>query len=460
MSNLTISQIVGGVGADLKYDHIPGEVADNAKKFILDVLACILGAKEVTSSTVMVNTVLEELGGRPDSTVLGYGAKTSAAMAALANATMGHAFDMDDDHREGTQHPTVVVFPAILSLAEKYGLDGKTLLTAFVFGSEVTVRVGEAFLGQTYFQGFHPTGTCGVFGSAAGVAKLLGLDREKIALALGIAGSQAAGLLEWKAQGTWTKRLQAGHPAMSGVLSGLLARRGYTSPTTVFEGEDGFIRAYSHKDIYDLNRITDGLGKKWEMADTSIKVHACCRFSGPLADCAVDLYKQGVNPDEVEEITATGSKFTLKVLGSPAERKYRPQTVVDAQFSLPYAVACGIVKGRESIFEYTDEAIKDPKVIELASKVKWELDPEAENVYPKYYPAKVTVKTKDGKQYFSHVDYPKGDPENPVSFGEVEEKFRLLAGLSIGKSKIDRAIDYVANLEKLDDVNKLVSCLF
>lgn len=459
MSNLTISEKLASMGEKLKYEDLPSLVTDNSKKFILDVLSCILGAKEVGSSAAMFDTV-QELGGNPDSTVLGYGLKTAPITAALANATMGHAFDMDDDHREGTQHSTVVVFPAILSLAEKYGMDGKSVITAFVFGSEVTIRLGEAFLGQTYFQGFHPTGTCGVFGASAGVAKLLGLDTEKITLALGIAGSQAAGLLEWKAQGTWTKRFQAGHAAMGGVLSGLLAKRGYTSPNTILDGQDGFIRAYSYKDTYDYNRITDNLGQKWEMADTSIKVHACCRFSAPLADCAVDLYNKGVKPEEVEEIVATGGKFTLKVLCDPPERKAAPQNVVDAQFSLPYAVAVGICKGRESIFEYTDEAIKDKEVIELAKKVKWELDPDAEAVYPKFYPATVTVKTKDGREISSHVDYPKGDPENAVSYSEVEDKFRLLAGLTLGKNKIDRVLDYVANLEKLKNIKDLVACLY
>lgn len=459
MSKPTLSQQLAKVGATLKYEDIPENVLNNSKKFILDVLSCILGAKEVTSSSIMYDTVCE-LGGEKDSTILGYGKKTSMMMAALCNGTMGHAFDMDDDHREGTQHPTVVVFPALLAVAEKYGIDGKTLLTSFVFGSEVTVRAGEAFLGESYYQGFHPTGTCGVFGSAAGVAKLLGLNEDQIALSLGIAGSQAAGLLEWKAQGTWVKRLQAGHPSMCGVLSGLLAKRGYTSPTTVFEGEDGFLRAYSYQDKYDPGRITDNLGKKWEMADTSIKVHACCRFSAPLADCGVDLHRQGVRAENVEEILAKVGKFTIKVLCNPAERKYQPETIVDAQFSLPYAIAVGICTGRASVTEFTDEAIKSPQVLELCQKVKYELDPEAEAVYPKYYPCKVIVKTKDGREYIAKVDYPKGDPENPATYEEVIAKFRYLAGFTLGKNKIERVIDYVSNLEKLKNTNDLISSLY
>jgi 2-methylcitrate dehydratase PrpD len=460
MTNLTISQRLARAGVALTYEDLPPKVQDNAKKFILDVIGCILAAKEHKSAKIMVDTVYNQLGGRPDSTILGYGYKTAPNLAALANGTMGHSFDSDDDHREGIQHPSIVVFPALLALAEKYGIDGKTFLTSFVFGSEITIRAGESFLGQTYYQGFHPTGTCGVFGSSAGAAKLLGLDETGIARAMGLAGSQAAGLLEWKAQGTWSKRYQAGHAAMCGVVSALLAKGGFTSPTTVFEGEDGFIRAYSYKDIYDVNKMTDNFGDKWEMEDTSIKVHSCCRFSAPLADCGVDLYKRGVKPEDVESILAKVNKYSIKVLCVPEERKYNPETEVDAQFSLPYAIACGMVKGRESLFEFTEEAIKNEAVRALMQKVKYVLDPEAEAVYPRYYPCTVIVKTKDGREIVSHVDYPKGDPENPVNFDETIVKFQLFAGQTIGKNKSDRVIEYVRDLDKLDDIGKLISCLY
>ena len=150
-----------------------------------------------------------------------------------------------------------MVFPAILALAEKYGKSGKEVLTAFAYGSEITIRLGEAFEGQTYYQGFHPTGTCGVFGATGGAAKLLGLNEEQITYALGLAGSQAAGLLEWKAQGTWSKRYQAGHPAMCGVISAIMAKNGYTAPTTVWDGQDGFLRAYSYKDIWNEAKVSE-----------------------------------------------------------------------------------------------------------------------------------------------------------------------------------------------------------
>lgn len=264
-----------------------------------------------------------------------------------------------------------------------------------------------------------------MFGATGGAAKLLDLDAEKITYALGLAGSQAAGLLEWKAQGTWSKRYQAGHPSMCGVISALMAKNGYTAPTTVWDGQDGFLRAYSYKDIWNEEKVSGEFGKRWEMADTSIKVHACCRFSAPLADAGVELYRRGIDYKKVDSILARVNKYSIKVLTIPEETKADPKTVVDAQFSLPYAIACGLVKGHENIDDYTNESIRDSEVLELAKKVSWVMDPEIEKVYPKYYPCTVEVTMKDGSKEVCHIEYPKGDPENPVSWDEAVENSDL-----------------------------------
>lgn len=380
-------------------------------------------------------------------------------LAAIANGVMGYAFDMDDDRREGTQHSSVVVFPALLALTEKYGCSDKDFLTSFIMGSEVTIRLGEAFVGKTYYQGFHPTGTCGVFGAAVGAMKLMDLSEEQMVMCLGIAGSQAAGVGEFNSNGAWTMRFHAGHSAMGGVLSAALASRGYTGSDSVFEGVQSILHAYSFRDEYDGELLVKGLGKRWETNDVSIKVHSCCRFSAPLADCAMDLYAQGIDPHDVEEILAKANHFTISRLCVPADVKVRPQNVVNTQFSLPYAIAVGIAKGRASVPEFTFDAIKDELVLDLCSKVKWEVDPEIEAVYPKRYPATVIVKTKSGKEYTAHVEYPKGDPENPVSFEEVVEKFRFLAGFTLNEDKIEKIIDMVKNLVKVENVAELIPLL-
>jgi 2-methylcitrate dehydratase PrpD len=222
----------------------------------------------------------------------------------------------------------------------------------------------------------------------------------------------------------------------------------------------GFIRAHSFKDTYDLARLTKNLGKKWEMKDTSIKVHACCRFNGPIADCAVDLYRQGVRADNVEKIVVKTCNFTIQGLTQPREKKYTPKTHVDAQFSLPYTTAVAICRNRTGIDEYKKETFTDPEILRVASLVTAEVDPEAERVYPKYYPATIEATLKNGKVVSSHVDYPKGDPENPVGFEEVEAKFNMNTERYIDAAKRRQFVDMVKDLDQVKDISKIAEFIY
>ena len=448
----TLAQFLADFLVACKYEDIPEDTVQKVKHYIIDVTGCMVGASREKQAEI-IKAVLTEEGGNAHSSVLAGGYKTSVMNAALINGAQGHMFDFDDDHREGTMHPSVAVFPAVFALGEKLRVSGKELIRAFILGLEVMIRLGESFLGKSYYQGFHPTGTCGVFGAAAGCALLLGLDNIQTKYALGLAGSFAAGSIECTGEGAWAKPLQAGHPAMGGVLAASLAAKNYVGPGTILDGADGgLIRAFSFKDQYDYSRITDNIGKKWEMTDTSIKVHACCRFSAPVADCALDLYRQGVRAEEVKDILAKAGDFTIKTLCHPPERKLRPQTHVDAQFSLPYAISVAICKNRTGIDEFRSEVLDDPKVLALMKKIHWEVDPEAEAMYPKAYPATVIATLNDGRIFESHVDYPKGDPENPATLGEIKDKFHLLTEKYMEEEKRNQII---AKIEKLEDVDNI-----
>jgi 2-methylcitrate dehydratase PrpD len=434
-----------------KYEDLPQETVNAVKGFVLDVIGCTIGASSEPQIKALTE-VISSQGGNPQSSVFAHGFKTSTMNAALMNGTMGHAFDFDDDHREGTMHPSVAVFPAVFAVGENRNVSGKEFLRSHVLGLEVMIRVGESFLGKSYYQGFHPTGTCGVFGAAAACATLMGLDALHTKYALGLAGSFAAGLIECTGEGSWQKPLQAGHPAMSGVLAACLAEQSYIGAGTIFDGPSGFMRAFSFKDQYDYGRVTDALGKKWEVVDNSIKVHACCRFSGPLADCALDLYKQGVRAKDVKGILAKAGDFTIKSLCYPEDRKRKPVTHVDAQFSLPWAIAVAICKNSTGIYEFRGNVLNDPEVLDLAQKVTWEFDPEAEAMYPKAYPATVIAELNDGRTFTAHVDYPKGDPENPTTREEALQKFNTLTGRFVDKGKRQKIIETVDHLEDLPDL--------
>jgi 2-methylcitrate dehydratase PrpD len=450
----TIAEVIAEFLVNQRYEDLPKETIGRVKNYVIDVIGCTIGSSKQPQIKILAE-VLRAEGGNPHSTVFAHGFKTSVMNAAMLNGTMGHTFDFDDDHREGTMHPSVAVFPAVFALGEKLNVKGKDFLRSFILGLEVMIRLGESLLGKSYYQGFHPTGTCGVFGAAAGCATLMGLDLTRTKYALGIAGSFSAGTQECTGEGAWQKPLQAGHPAMGGVLAASLAEKSYIGSGTVFDGPSGLIKALSFKDQYDYGRITETLGKKWEMMDTSIKVHACCRFSGPVADCALDLYRQGVRAKDVKKITAKVGDFTVRMLCNPIERKLRPVTHVDAQFSLPWAIAVAICKNSTGINEFKGETLHDPEVLALAEKVAWELDPAAEALYPKAYPATLMAELNDGRKFQAHVDFPKGDPENPATREEILNKFNFLTDKFLDEKRRKKIIQTVNRLEEISNIGEL-----
>ena len=450
----TLVQVLAEFVANQKYENLPLEAVRKVKEYVLDVIGCTVGASKEPEVNVLTE-VLQALGGSGQSSVFAQGFKTSATHAAMLNGTMGHAFDFDDDHREGTMHPSVAVFPAVFAMAEEKGASGKDFIRALILGLEVMIRLGESLLGKAYYQGFHLTGVCGIFGAVAGCAALMGLDPIRTKYAIGIAGSFSAGTLECIGEGAWQKPLQAGQPAMGGVLSALLAEKNYLGSGTVLDGQRGLIKAWSFKDQFDYGRITKTLGKKWEMMDTSIKVHACCRFAGPAADCALDLYRQGVRAKDVKKIVAKMGDWAIKTLANPEDRKRRPQTYVDAQFSLFWAIAVAICKNRTGADEFSTKALNDPDVLALAQKIGWEFDPAAEAMYPRAYPATVVAELNDGRRLQAHVDYPKGDPENPVTRDEIIAKFHGLTKNYFDSTRREKIIAKVSRLEELPNIAEL-----
>lgn len=446
----TLAEFVAGH----RFEDLPNAAVEKAKTFVLDVIGCAIGASREQQAQALFE-IIAAGGGSPKSSVFAQGVKTSPMNAALLNGTMGHIFDFDDDHREGVMHSSVAVFPAVFALAEKLNLSGKELLRGFILGSEVMIRIGESFLGLSQSKGFHTTGTCGVFGAAAGAASCLGLNAIQTTYALGIAASFAAGVMKWRREGSWQKPLQPGHAGMYGILSASLGGQNFLGARSIFEEPDGVIRLFSFQDKYDFTPITKALGKKWEMMDSSIKVHACCRFSATSVDCAFDLYRQGVRSKDVKQLLVKANRETITSLCNPPEVKLRPVTHVDAQFSVPYGVAVTICKNRAGVDEFRKEVLRDPEVLALIDKIKWEIDPAAEAKYPKAYPATIEATLKDGRKVVSHVEYPKGDPENPVSLEGVMNKFNLLTEKFLDRGRRTKIAEEIGRLETVDNVAKI-----
>ncbi len=453
-----ISEQIADVSVDLEYDDLPKESRVKAANLILDVLGSIVGSKRIESSRIAAELALE-LGGPPESTVIGYGRRVAAPNAAFANAIQGYAFDFADDHNQSNSHLSVATVPVSLALGEKLGASGKEVLEAVALGDEIVCRLGSAFLGKTYYQGFHPTSTCGTFGATVAAAKLLKLGRQQTVHSLGIAGSQVGGLMAWNTSGSYTKRLQAGHPAMVGVISAMMAQNGFNGPPAIIEGEDGFLQAYSYQRQYDTSWITEGLGETWAFVKTSIKVYPCCRYSAGHLDACLDIANRyQPDPERIDRILIRSSDYTIKLLAKP--RKMDPQNVVDAQFSMPWQAAIALIDGRIDVDTFTEENVDRSDVRKLMEKVEWVVDEEFERRYPEHYSCAVTVTMEGGTEYTSEVENPKGDWRNPVTQDELEAKFRNLAAREIDdEERIERIVDFVTGIHEADNVSKLFNLL-
>lgn len=453
-----ISEQIADLSVDLSYNDLPESARVKAANLILDVLGSIIGSKGVESSRIAAELALE-LDGPAESTVIGYGRRVAAPHAAFANAIQGYAFDFADDHNQSNSHLSVATVPVSLALGEKLGSSGKEVVEAVALGDEIVCRLGSAFLGKTYYQGFHPTSTCGTFGATVAAAKLLKLDRQQTVHSLGIAGSQVGGLMAWNTSGSYTKRLQAGHPAMVGVISAMMAQKGFNGPPAIIEGEDGFLQAYSYQRQYDTSWITEGLGDEWAFVKTSIKVYPCCRYSAGHLDACLDIANRyQPDPQKIDRVLIRSSDYTIKLLARP--RKMDPQNVVDTQFSMPWQAAIALIDGKIDVDTFTQENIHRPDVRQLMERVEWAVDEEFERRYPEHYSCAVVVTMEDGTEYSSEVENPKGDWRNPVTQEELEAKFINLAAREIeDDERIGRIVDFVTGIHRTEDVSRLFELL-
>ncbi len=450
-----IAEILSKFVAGCRYEDIPERTVELSKIFILDTLGCIIGASQEPQSKIL-SGVLKNEGGNKESTAVLQGFRTSSLNAALLNGMMGHIYDYDDVHCLGGTHTSVAVLPAVLALGEKLRISGKDLLKGYIVGTEVAIRVGEAFLGKSFFQGFQATGVCGVFGAAAGCAAILKQKSRQVTYALGLAGSFSSGVMEGVAEGSWQKPLQPGHAAMSGLLCANLSSMDFLGARTIFDGNDGIVRAFSYKNEYDLSRITKELSSKWEINNTSIKKNASCRFGAPSVDCALDLYEKGVRSSNVESIVARVASIAIDKLTKPTERKMKPVTAIDAQFSLPYMIAVSICRNRAGKKEFWGKVLEDPEILTLMKKITWEVNEEANRQYPKAYIAELEARLLDGTRVKAYADHPKGDPENPMTMSEVENKFRDLTDGILSAKKQEGIIHATMNLEYQEDISPFI----
>jgi len=439
----------------LNSSDLSSEVVERVKYLLLDYLGVAI-AGSLTESSQPIYRMLARSGSPGPCTVIGAARQASAESAALANGTAAHSVELDDTHQAGSIHPGVVMFSTAIALSEiQPGVDGGQFVAAVVAGYEVATRIAMSVQPKYHYElGFHPTSTCGVFGAAVAAAKLLRLSEEQMLSAVGIAGSMAAGSLEFLADGTWTKRLHPGLAAQNGILAAKLAAEGFRGPTTILEGRDGFLRAYSRKPKPEL--ITKRLGKNYEILRTSIKPHACCRYMQSPIDGLIELaVKHDIHADQVERIEVAVLKAGWPLVCLPRKRKYAPSNIVDAQFSMPFGAAAALVSRAAGLDQFTAENFHSPQFKNLMGKVLLQQDKRIEKNFPEEWPAIVQIHLKNGKHVEKRVRYPKGDPENPLSWQAMSAKFHSLATRVFPATRCDQIIASVKTMKSPADLRNL-----
>jgi 2-methylcitrate dehydratase PrpD len=413
----TLSEFV----ADLSWEDVPAPAVEMAKDLLVDWMGSALagkGARPVRALQALARRMGPERG---PSEVLPDRSSTSPYFAALVNGASSHVVEQDDVHNASVFHPGAVVFPAVVAVAQAEGRSGREALLAAICGYEVGIRVGE-FLGRSHYKVFHTTGTAGTVASAAAVARLLGLGADGVQDALGSAGTQAAGLWEFLRDAADSKQLHTAKAAADGLLAAELAGEGLTGARRILEGPQGMAAGMSTD--ADPARLTDRLGSRWAIQETSYKWHASCRHTHPAADALGDLLRRERLPhDHVAQVTARVHQGAIDVLGPVGV----PATVHQAKFSMGTVLGLIAVHGKAGLAEFEEQALGDRRVAAFRERVRMELDPEVDAAYPQRWIGKVEVRTRDGRTLSARVDVPKGDPGNSLTRAELEEKAVRLA---------------------------------
>ncbi len=446
-----LSAELAAFAANLRFEDIPAPVLRRAEDLLLDCLASILAgasARPVLAIDRYAAVMGPAVG---PSEILINRRRTSPVFAAMVNAAAAHVVEQDDVHNGSVFHPAAVVFPPALAVAQALGSSGRDLLVAAVAGYEVGIRVGE-YLGRSHYKIFHTTGTAGTLAAAVTTGRLLGLSPEAMLNALGSAGTQAAGLWEFLRDAADSKQLHTARAAANGIAAAYLAREGFTGARHILEGPQGMAAGMSRD--ADPSRLTDRLGTRWALAETSFKFHASCRHTHPAADALQQVMREhSLTEDGIERVVAHVHQGAIDVLGPVVD----PRTVHQSKFSMGTVLGLIARKGRAGLPEF-DAALDDPAIAAFRARVTMALDPEVDAAYPQRWIGKVTVYTRDGRQLHGRVDEPKGDPGNTLSRAEIEAKT-----LSLGRyadaatdAQLRGLISAIWNLEKAERVEPLL----
>ena len=415
----SVAELLADKIVALKPGALPPVTARKCEDLLIDVVGLCVTARNQ-------DYVASALAGWDDEgvcTVIGHKRTLTAAGAAFVNGTAAHGEDFDDTFEGGPVHAGAVIVPAVLGACERHKADGQMALIGIAVGTEVLCRLSLVVPKAVHRAGFHPTAIFGTMGAAAGVSAALGLKAGQIVDALGIAGSMAGGIIEYLAEGAWTKRLHAGWAAQSGLRAALLAQAGFVGPRTVFEGVHGLFHGFAHTTRGDYQALIGDFGTRWVTDTLAFKPYPCGTMAQPYIDCARRLAARGVKSEDISEIVCEVAEGTVHRLWEPLADKQRPRNGYSAKFATPYLLAAGFVHGGVGLGAFTKAAIRNPKLLALAAKVKYVID--AQNPYPDSYTGHIRAIMKDGSVIEERQPHLRGGAQEPLTRQDVIDKFAL-----------------------------------
>jgi 2-methylcitrate dehydratase PrpD len=436
----------------LQYDDLPKEVVERIKLCVLDHLGCVLYGATLPWTRKVADLAMAERA-REVASLAGMGKKTSVSLAALVNGTSGHAFELDDIHKESIIHMGSLATPVAFAFAEERRASARDVITAMTAGYEIGARVGNAATMSLFFRGFHPQGTSGVFAATATAARMLNLDELRFQHALGMAGSQAGGLMAAQ-EGAMVKRFHSGRAAQSGVYAASLAAADFTGiPDALEAAYGGYLTCYSNEP--NPARLTAGLGSTWETLNVGFKPHASVTSIHTALDGLAEIMRENeVRADDIARTEVGLSPMTHV----HCAWEYKAQGVTAAQMNLYYGLAVTALDGMAFTEQYREERLRDPRILDFITRIGAYVDPEIEKMGAAFrHAARVKVRTRDGREFENLFPHRRGSPERPLQPREIEYKFRQVVSRCISQADADRIVKLVASLDALTDFSELMT---
>lgn len=453
----SISEVLSQFGSELTFDAIPPEAVERAKFLILDAVGIAFASSNYEFAHRSLSA-LTGLGSGPYD-VIGFPNKLELRDSVIMNAILVHGLDYDDTHIAGVIHPTASCFPCATGVGTQIQASGREVLTAYVLGMEVATRLGAVAKGGFHRVGFHPTGVVGTFACALIAGRLYESSPAQLEMAQGIALSLASGSLEFLQDGAWTKRMHPGWAGASGIVAANLARAGFVGPRQAYEGRFGLYASYLGPNAdCDYSLATKDLGKTWEVTKVAVKPFPACHFTHACADSAIHLSrKHGIVATEIESILALVPEETVNVVCEPLANKRRPANSYEAQFSIPYAIACGMNLQQFGLAELEENRFKNPEILETAGKVHYQVDPKSG--FPQYYSGEIIVTLKDGTILSHREHMNRGCQDRPLSSADISKKYMENAQLCISAARAEKIREQILTLDAAKDVTGVTRLL-